>query len=444
MRAIYFFSLLLFTFQIEIFDVIIIGGGVSGITCAHKLHPKLKVLVLEGSERLFGRVWSNREFGFALDMGASWIHGIKDNPLTKLAQDQRIPFRRSQHENSITIHTNNGSIVPNSLVIFEYARYIASKFNVHTIASRLTNDIPLAELFEKERNSYRLNPIQNRIWFQNIRQSIELNHAYDYEKLSAKYYDSEEEFDGDHVVFPNGYDEIFKGMLNGLNIKLNISVNSIKLNPENKIIHIKTSNGEFFAKKVVVTVSLGVLKNQIIKFEPELPVNKLKAIDRLEMGLLNKLVLIFDKSPWINSYDFYFPLQNGTSQDFRFVMNWKRFSNHNALILLISGSFAKKMEEKDDRDVMIEAMKHLKLIIPNLPDPIKYKYTRWSKHPLYYGSYSTIPVGSHPKDLDEIGKQVEDYLYFAGEATHSKYMSTVHAAYFSGIREANKILQSLK
>jgi hypothetical protein len=34
------------------------------------------------------------------------------------------------------------------------------------------------------------------------------------------------------------------------------------------------------------------------------------------------------------------------------------------------------------------------------------------------------------------------FLLFAGEATHSKHFSTVHGAYFTGVRESDRILNS--
>ena len=48
------------------------------------------VRVIEARDRIGGRVHTNRDWGVPLDMGASWIHGTTDNPLTELAQKARI------------------------------------------------------------------------------------------------------------------------------------------------------------------------------------------------------------------------------------------------------------------------------------------------------------------------------------------------------------------
>ena len=42
--------------KMEHFDVIIVGAGVSGLTCAHALHTSgLRVVVLEASDHIGGR-----------------------------------------------------------------------------------------------------------------------------------------------------------------------------------------------------------------------------------------------------------------------------------------------------------------------------------------------------------------------------------------------------
>lgn len=46
-------------------------------------------------------------------------------------------------------------------------------------------------------------------------------------------------------------------------------------------------------------------------------------------------------------------------------------------------------------------------------------------------------------DFQEIAAPVANRLFFAGEATCSKYSATTHGAYLTGIREAENIHQAL-
>ena len=64
------------------FDTIVVGAGISGSTAARLLHRAgQRVVVLEARDRVGGRVWTVRTDGTILDVGASWIHGIDNNPL---------------------------------------------------------------------------------------------------------------------------------------------------------------------------------------------------------------------------------------------------------------------------------------------------------------------------------------------------------------------------
>lgn len=82
--------------------------------------------------------------------------------------------------------------------------------------------------------------------------------------------------------------------------------------------------------------------------------------------------------------------------------------------------------------------------------------TKWGSDPLFLGSYSYVAVGSSGADLDTMAEPLPKVvggnggggggvrplqILFAGEATHRTHYSTSHGAYFSGLREANRLLQ---
>ena len=50
-------------------DAVVIGAGLAGLACA---------------QRIGGRIWSEQRHGFAIDLGASWLHDISNNPLHRL------------------------------------------------------------------------------------------------------------------------------------------------------------------------------------------------------------------------------------------------------------------------------------------------------------------------------------------------------------------------
>ena len=86
------------------FRVGVIGGGIAGLSCAHELlrlskseELNMEVILLEARDRIGGRLLTDRDSfqksdgsTVAVDMGASWIHGVTDNPLTALSREAKV------------------------------------------------------------------------------------------------------------------------------------------------------------------------------------------------------------------------------------------------------------------------------------------------------------------------------------------------------------------
>ena len=66
--------------------------------------------------------------------------------------------------------------------------------------------------------------------------------------------------------------------------------------------------------------------------------------------------------------------------------------------------------------------------------------TTWQQDPYAQGSYSFDKIGQQPKDRRVLAQSVGERLFFAGEATHPHFHSSVHGAYETGIRAAREIL----
>ena len=72
--------------------------------------------------------------------------------------------------------------------------------------------------------------------------------------------------------------------------------------------------------------------------------------------------------------------------------------------------------------------------------------TKWHTNQYILGSYSYIDVEGTVSHINELAKPIYDTenvprVLFAGEATSSNFYSTVHGAFISGEREAERLTQ---
>eukprot|EP01018_Ginkgo_biloba_P004246 Gb_02605 [translate_table: standard] len=252
------------------------------------------------------------------------------------------------------------------------------------------------------------------------------------------------------------------------------------------------------ADHVIITVSLGVLKagtvaasnGQGIKsktglFCPPLPPSKVSAISKLGFGVVNKLFLQMDPLEEDVVYPF---LQLIFSKDSK-VPWWMRktmslcpiYKNSHVLLAWFAGEEALELERLSDEEIVrgvsdtlirfgmrdkwdgkqnpangfnnnkntggqTEVSKKINGVVRRVVR------SGWGFDPLFRGSYSYVAVGSSGQDIDTMAEPLPKcssqthstpplQLLFAGEATHRTHYSTTHGAYFSGLREADRLLQ---
>ena len=200
---------------------------------------------------------------------------------------------------------------------------------------------------------------------------------------------------------------------------------------------VETTKGIFEAEAVLVTVPLGVLKSGSIEFTPSLPQTKLNSIDKLGMGLLNKVVMKFPKLFWPPEVDFLSFIPDEGEELYNFI---SLYPSHQSptLIGFFTWQFARELEKMSDKEITEMIMDYLRRYLTDIPDPTAVLVTRWQSDPFAFGSYSYLSKDATVADQIELARPLGN-LFFAGEATSRYHFSTVHGAHTSGLREADQI-----
>lgn len=424
-------------------SVIIIGAGVAGLAAGKMLQQAgFQVTILEAKNRFGGRIWTNRTLnGIPLDLGASWIHGEQGNPLTELA-DQREIERFASYYGGYEVYRGDGTIIPEREVNEISQLYEQIMSLVVEITEDSDSDIPLGQVIDQavEELVGTLDAEESKILAYTINSFIEQDYAVDVEQLSAYYWDADQAFNGDDVLFPQGYDWLPNSLAEGLDIRLEMPVTSVDYSDDRVVI--EAGSHTFEADYALVTVPLGVLKANQMNFNPPLPQNKQDAIDNLGMGVLSKLYLQFPEVFWDQDVEVVGYVDDISNGQWGLWLNYVLVVQQPVLLGFNGGDFGMESESMNDDELINSAMSVLRKIYgADIPDPIGFLRTQWSTDPYAFGSYSAYLVNSSPDDRDNLAKSINDKLFFAGEATYNDYPSTVHGALLSGQRAAKEMIE---
>jgi len=417
--------------------VVIIGAG---IACALRLQQAgIQATILEAQNRAGGRIVTDRSTGIPMDLGAGWIHGPDgDNPITPLARKANARLFVTD-DDSLDVYNAQGQLISDATIQTSEEAYNELLAEVERRANALTTDFSVRDMIAQ----IDAQKLDDPLWVWMMTSYTEFDFGGPIERLSAKYLSSDDLFPGYDVIFPDGYDVLIQSLIQPIadRIRYNKAVSQAEYAPAEGV-RITTRDGEKIeADYAVITVPLGVLKKQVINFAPALDAERLALWNRIEMGAVNKVFLVWDEAFWDTKTQ-YIGYTDPVKGKFTYFLNYRTFSDANVLVTFGFGNYGFELEKLSDAQIQSQVMQTLRTIYGNeIPEPKRMVVTRWSQNPYSYGAYSYPTVGMNEDDFDQMAEPVANRLLFAGEHTINKYRSTVHGAYLTGIREAERILR---
>ena len=419
-------------------QIVVIGAGLAGLAAARQLQQMgHDVVVVEARERVGGRIWTSTKWeDIPVDFGATWIHGVRRNPITELA-DEIQASRLSTSYDRYVLYASGGQLASSA----EEASIEALRERLYdqiATAQAADDDASILQVIHDLRSQYDESSAEYRFINFILSAEFEMEYAGGIDDLSAHWFDSIEEFAGEDVLFAHGFQVITQFLASDLRLELGQVVREIQW--QQAPVRVITEAAEFEADQVVVTLPLGVLQAQQVQFSPELPGAKQTAVSRLGMGVLNKCYLRFQQAFWPETVDWleYVSPERGVWSEWVSFM-WA--ANVPVLLGFSAAERAREIEAWSDAAIVASAMATLRVIFgPQIPDPVDYQITRWAMDPFALGSYSFNALGATPEMRTTLAAPLGDKLFFAGEATERDYFGTAHGAYLSGLRAADEIL----
>ncbi|KAL8550067.1 hypothetical protein ACS0TY_008775 [Phlomoides rotata] len=428
-------------------SVIVVGGGISGIAAARMLqNASFKVIILESQDRIGGRILTDYSFGCPIDMGASWLHGVcNENPLSPFIRRLGLTLYRTSGDDSIlydhdlesyALFDINGRQVPQSMVIEVGVAFKKILEETDKVRKEQSKDMSVKEAISivlDRHPDLRQEGLAHKVLQWYICR-MEAWFAADADMISVKAWDQEKVLTGGHGLMVQGYDPVIKALSREIDIRLNHRVKKI-VNGYNKVVVTLEDGRNFVADSAIITVPLGVLKADIIEFQPKLPEWKLSAISDLGVGNENKIALRFDHVFWPNVE--YLGVVSTTSYSCGYFLNLHKATGHPVLVYMAAGALANDLEKLSDVATADFVMLQLKQMFPSATNPVQYLVSRWGTNPNILGCYSYDAVGNSDDIYDRLREPVGN-LFFGGEAASDDHQGSVHGAYSAGIMAAER------
>src|SRR5687767_13576304 len=271
-------------------SAIILGGGIAGLTAATELLQRdWHVTVVEAKERLGGRIHTAPKGKMPVELGAEFIHG-ESSLLERLIKAANLTTHEVPEKNQV-LAKRRLEPVP----LWEQVSEVVNRIDPQQ------PDQSFSEFLDAERVSARDRELA--LGF------VQGFNAADPNRISAHAlrradFSAQRSGGGKNARINSGYGALVAALemqarTRGAVVLTGATARAVKW--KNKSVEVVVESGagtqRLSAAAAIVTLPLGVLKGDAVKFEPSL-LRKREAIDALQFGNALKLALVFEEVWW--------------------------------------------------------------------------------------------------------------------------------------------------
>lgn len=413
------------------------------------------------------RPWAEAPFSVPIDLGGAWIHGVKTNPLTPVILGMGFATQRTEVDPSDHLFLNHAFAKDGDRKKFS-AAYEAFEEALEAAYTK-SGDVGIAQVdkptvnaadFLKVKEVQKLDKVSRRL--------LELNAGPlegATELVNSSIEDANDFISADDDFLQEGYGTFVEAYGADVLPLVHLGAPVTKITRRAGGVVVEAGQGETFeARKVLVTVSTGVLAQNKIKFEPDLPESKKAAIKSLPMGVMDKVILelttpdvfpVHGAHTLKNTWVLYGGDDPSGKEDLAFVF---RPMDTNIAVGFFGGQRARDLEAEKDHGkatmvaIALKAMNDRCKAGKPKQDAAKCdakaalkkaETTAWASTEWTLGSYSAALPGA-AKMREELSKPIDSAVYFAGEGCYnSTYNGSFAGAYSSALRSSAAMIDCI-
>ncbi|HTR42144.1 MAG TPA: NAD(P)/FAD-dependent oxidoreductase [Pseudomonadales bacterium] len=412
-------------------SALVIGGGIAGLAAARELgRHQISTTVLEAKSHFGGRIRTLHDGRLTIELGAEFVHG-QSRPLVEAIEEANLLTQPVQDKHRIF---ENGQF--SEIKIWDIVSDVLNRVDIHKPDCSIETFLQSVE--EPARTL--------------VRNFITGFDAADTHRISAharrraEYAAEQMQMETQQRIV-NGYSALvnqFAQEIEGYGGRLisGTTVRRIRWSPGNVGAYVDRigATETIFADAAVITLPVGVLKTNEVKFEPSLP-EKIEAAKGIEFGNVVKIIFHFDERLWEDFGFVHVPSQP--------LPTWWSDPRGPILTGWAGGPKADAILKLSGAELETIGLEILSQILAGNPTVANLRrhlvashYHNWAADPHIRGAYSYIPVNGldFPRLL---AAPVAGTLFFAGEATVTDGQTgTVFGALETGLRAAHELLES--
>lgn len=447
------------------YDVIIVGGGIAGLSAAHTLtHLGQTVGLLEASPQLGGRICHFDKSLFKgttvtdtnkqrVNTSSLSLQGNEEslNPLYSILKRNNIKTKRISSLISETFDTEGHTVSLEELHQSLSPEYNKAQHLLHKAIQHQYSELPvLAQVLDFTQHNIP-KPDTSAYWARKfITATITQHTGSSLDELSLLEMMTEDIAGVEQYLMTEGADKLIQAIYQEaqsthlLTTHLNTSVTKIKQQEDGSVSVTDKKGNIFLGRSVILAVPFAVLKQQKIQFFPELSFEKQTALRNFGVSLYNTVALQFETQFWDHNAHYLFP--NGPNiEDWPQYLNQSYFTQEKAPIL-IAQFFGKaaRFGNQSDQVIVEQALTPLKRVYKNKVSPLSsYHISRVDTDPNILGGSLYCSTFNTPEDFLVLQKP-EKSCYFAGDYIYAKRHGNVEAAFESGLQVGLEVNAYLK
>lgn len=223
-------------------------------------------------------------------------------------------------------------------------------------------------------------------------------------------------------------------------IQFNSPVKSIDYTSDQVIV--KTVDGNIYeADRVLVTVSVGVLKSETIHFMPALDVKKQKALASVKFRPGLKVALKFSDSFYHNVIG----CKSNSGERVYYDIAFGKETESHVLGFLCTGEDSKEYLGYSSDEALLQVLiKELDQMYEGRATELftgEFRIEKWSEYKFIRGTW-TQAFEENPNHLSHLNRPLEDKVFFAGEINDPYRQMGVPGAILSGYHSIDRLLSA--